>query len=514
MRKISFIIITFFAIIGIVGWYILNFGGDNPPYTGEIPMAEQLQQEPATHAPPPIIEPPAEPPPEPEPVWEPIFCRCGLVVINYPEYTAEAPGLCKYDQLRQFLSLRDATPETPSGILFAETPEYFREWMRDNYPFLYAELIYIPRPSPTDLQLALFAHMAFFPFDFNAGEIPGSPRFTPMHYHPFVEFVMTTGPNIYGFTFAEEMAGWRLQQTHITPTTGFGITVFTNEFENVVILAIRGTYGDLGPGLMEQTGTWWCNIRSMSGYRHSHLNSLTVFLNRSASRNLFSDANIYITGHSLGGYLAYIATHQLVQMGYEENIQRVVAFSAPLFTADTVELVYALGPGMRSRMKHYYVPEDLISGAVGVYVERADYGVFTLINRLLSTMQYVRSIEVPPAIYSFSNVMITVESFIPLGMPDHFTELVWVLNGAMSQEALLLTNEFRSVIAHQAVPRTWHTPRPEPPEALDASPLQIIRNFSTAWLMETVEDMVQQIFDTDTHFMMNFYGHLAGGERP
>ena len=399
-------------------------------------------------------------------------------------------------------------------------PTSYTEYTTEEYEELPPTQEYIPveeepppSKSPSDLQLALFANMAFFPFDFAEGELPGSPQFNSFHYRPFKDYVITSDPtqlNQYGFSFAYEMKGWYKLLTHHNPATEFSITIFSCANGGTIILAIRGTDGNIRESLQTQTGTWWCNFRALSGVRHPHVYSLTTILHDPAMLAILDGADIYITGHSLGGYLTFIATYELARLGFEDNIQRVVAFSAPIFTVCTLELVSSLSPATRSKMTHYYVIGDLIAGSVGVKTgeETPEYGTFTLANRLFNTMKEVRNIDVPPAIYAFSNLMVAAEGLLPFRMPQYMTDLLWWLYGAMGQEALEITHEFRQIIHHVPVAQTWHTPRPEPSWPENASLRYILRNYTPELAGEIAVDMVIRIFDVDTHFMMNFYPYL------
>ena len=367
--------------------------------------------------------------------------------------------------------------------------------------------------SPSDLQLAMFAHMAFFPFDINTQELPLSHSYNPMHYEPFFTYVIPaddTGKNHYGFNFTHEMAGWHMARSYHNRDTGFRVLVYSCEYGNTIVLSFRGSDGHIGQSILTQTGTWWCNFRTVAGYPHSHKESLAGFLHLPETVAMLQNANIYITGHSLGGYLAYIAAYRLVQMGLEENIQRVAAFSAPIFTPQTLELVSALSPQTRSRMVHYYVPEDLIAGLVGVDMgaEFPGYGAFELINRMIGALRNVRGFDVPIILYTSSGVMATVEDFLPFGVPEHITEMLWRLDSVVGEEALAITNQFRTIIPHVQVPQTWHSDRPDPPWNVDASPLAILLGYTEDLVVEIVLDIVMRIFDTDSHFMMNFYSYL------
>jgi len=369
-----------------------------------------------------------------------------------------------------------------------------------------------PRLSPTNLQLALFAHMAFFPFDFNAATAPEI--YTAMHYHPFEDVIKSTsheGYNRYGFNLTTEMEGWYYLRTQRNRETGFSVSIYTCANRYTVILAFRGSYGDMAMSMLAQSGTWWCNMQSLSGARHSHLDSLILFLNEPSTRILLRDANIYITGHSLGGYLAYMALYELAQLGVDDNVKKVVAFSAPLFSQQTVEQIATLSHFNRRKIWHYYVPADLISGIAGVPMPpRGTASTFQLTADLLHTLEEVRGVEVPAGVHTLNNLMLRAEGLLPFDLPDMLTDLIWQLNGAMGVEALEITNRFRRLgVRHNAVPQTWHTPRPASPISEDMSVFTILRNYSPEFMMELATDMILQVFDTDTHFMMNFYSYLT-----
>jgi len=365
--------------------------------------------------------------------------------------------------------------------------------------------------SPSNLQMALFAHMSYFPFDFNEGERPAGRGYSSLHYEPFEQWVMTEDTseiNNYGFSFANEMNGWYMAKVYENVNTGFAAVLYSCEENETVVIALRGTGGELGMSLLLNYGTWWCNFRSLAGETHSHLESLKNFLNNPEVMDILNNSNIYITGHSLGGYLAYIATYELTQMGFD--IQQTIAFSAPIFSAYTVEKIARLSPEVRGRMVHYYVPTDLIAGIVGVDVgEFPGYASFDVIVQILDKLRDVRGIDVPPALMSIISWMGLVESWLPVGMPDHMLQILWTLTGAVSAEALEITNEFRQLIEHRAVAQTWFTPREDVPWDINASAFSILRNHPTELATEIGADVIQRIFDVDSHFMMNFYSEFS-----
>ena len=348
--------------------------------------------------------------------------------------------------------------------------------------------------------------MAYFPFDFAAGE-----RSRVSYFNELIMDTNSRGRNSFGFNFDDEMEDWHLVKVHNVASTGFRVVVYSCPEGRAIVLAFRGTTGSLENAVLHQTGAWWCNFRSLAGYRHSHIGNMVDFISKPATIELLQDAYIYITGHSLGGYLSYVATYELAQLGFEGNIKRVAVFAAPILNDETFTLISALGRVTRRRMVHYYVPEDLIAGAIGVEMEGYPQGgAFEQLTQLFGTLQDARDIDVPPAVYTFSNLMGTVERLVPLGMPEHITELVWKLNGAMGEDAIRRTAHFKRLVRHVAVEQTWHTARPDPIWYRDVSLRYMIRNYTQELAVEIALDMIGRVFDEDTHYMMNFYGVLAG----
>jgi len=416
----------------------------------------------------------------------------------------------------------NAAPDDYNPQLELNTNEYTHETDENEYPLELYELYQCPTEysietsphlSPSNLQLALFAHMAFFPFDFNAGDTPRLRGFSPLHYEPFYEWILTSGANglnAFGFNFAHEMTGWQLLHTYYDDETGFGANLFADENADTLVLAIRGSDGNMAPALLTQSGTWWCNFRSMTGYRHSHMDALSAFLHDPAISKMLYGANLYITGHSLGGFLSYMATYELFRMGQSDQIQRVVVFSTPLFAASTMAHVYALPANLRNRMQHFYVTGDRVSGLIGIEMEGSphNYSTFELISQLLNTMTNVHAVDIPPTLDTFVNFMISMERIFPVPLPNHMMEIIWLVNGAMSADAMALTAAFRDMISHVTVAHTWHSPQAELIWSEEVSIFETLGNHTLALASDMAIDMFRHIFDMDTHFMMNFYPHL------
>jgi len=397
----------------------------------------------------------------------------------------------------------DTKVDNDNPNTFSVQPQRIRRFTLDDTDTNQANIRF---ESPSCLQMALFAHMAYFPFDFNAGELPQQHDFKPFHHEPFYGYVMTYnawGLNSFGFNFANEMYGWHLTDVYDDENTGFRIVLYRNSNSNKFVLSIRGTYGGMIDSLSTQTGTWWYNFQSLSGYRHAHVDSLINFINEPEITNKLINAEIYITGHSLGGYLAYVAAYELSQMGLA-NIRRVAAFSAPTFYIETINALNSLAPEIRLRISHFYVHYDLIAGIIGIgsYTEFPDYDTFALVSQIFRSMRENRGIDVPIALQILSDGIGLVEGISPFAVPVHIRELLWIIDGTFSLEANMLIEEFSNVVWHESVNQIWHSARPIPNIPLVPSVLEVL-------IVDMVFDLIDRIFDTDTHFMMNFYAHLA-----
>jgi len=332
--------------------------------------------------------------------------------------------------------------------------------------------------SPSCLQLAKFAHMAYSPL---------SPPY-------------------------EETQGWELYKVHLDEETDFSAVLYVNHNHTHVVLALRGTAGGLQHSLATRSGSWWCNFMSLGGQRHSHRDSLVDFL---AIRDVFSvlrTAHIYIVGHSLGGYLAYAATYELAQLGLASNIRRVVAFSAPIFSASTIDMVSSLSPNIRNRMSHYYVPYDRIAGIIGT--ERTnyhhDYLSFAVINNILRSLYQIHGADIPQAFTILTSILTQIESLLPfLSLPENIHLVMWHIQSAFTQEAYQLSSNFSELIWHTSVPQTWDNPRPAPPWSINipfiGTPITYVQELA----IDVLFDMLDRVFDAGSHFMMNFYDYLA-----
>lgn len=151
-----------------------------------------------------------------------------------------------------------------------------------------------------------------------------------------------------------------------------------------------------------------------------------------------------------------------------------------------------------------YVYQELIAGITGIEKTEdfPNYDSFVLVSRLLRNMQDVHDIDVPLAFQILSDGIGFVESILPLAAPEHIREILWVVVSAFGEEAILLHDEINSLVWHETVEQTWRSPRPLPD-------IPLVPNVVEGFVMDLIFDLLDRIFDADTHFMMNFYEHLA-----
>jgi hypothetical protein len=356
--------------------------------------------------------------------------------------------------------------------------------------------------SPSCLQLALFAHMAYFPFNFTIGQLPDrASGYNPFHYAPFVDYVLAVDHqqvNRFGFNFYEQMQGWVLERVYNDAVTGFGAAVFTND--RAVVFALRGTDGGIMDALLRQTGSWWCNLQSLGGYQHSHVYSMEAFFNRDDINALMRGADVYITGHSLGGFLSYRAAYMLAMR--EVDIARVLTFNAPLFYVQTVYDVTEMNAVLRSRISHLYVQEDLIAGLLGIRrdIDFPPDGGFQMLYRLIRTLDDTEGVDVHTFIRGITGGLALGTGMIPVNtFSPEIRRVLWWLDGALQEEARQISADFQTLVWHETVTHTWPNP-----------------GFSSSrWIANTalgiVNGIIEDIYNMGSHYMMNFYSHLLGG---
>ena len=125
--------------------------------------------------------------------------------------------------------------------------------------------------------------------------------------------------HFYGFAHVNEMERWKVvdysedNRTH--KIDNFSATTYKNG--NNIIIAYRGTNENL---------EWLDNVVCYGlGNYHTEEEQARAYAKKIVQ--LYPDCSIYITGHSLGGYLAQIGTAELVQRRMDGNLKRVAYFN-------------------------------------------------------------------------------------------------------------------------------------------------------------------------------------------
>lgn len=123
----------------------------------------------------------------------------------------------------------------------------------------------------------------------------------------------------YGFAHVGEMGKWKVvdytEDNRVIKIDNFSATTYKNG-DNVII-AYRGT---------NETLEWLDNVVCYGlGNYHTEEEQAREYARKIVQ--LYPNCNIYITGHSLGGYLAQIGTAELVQQDMDSNLKRVAYFN-------------------------------------------------------------------------------------------------------------------------------------------------------------------------------------------
>ena len=98
--------------------------------------------------------------------------------------------------------------------------------------------------------------------------------------------------------------------------THFYATTYKNG--NNIVIAYRGTDGEWGEWVNNVVGVGLVNYHSEEGYATSYANKIA---------NQYPNCNIYITGHSLGGYLAQFGASEIILNHNANNLKKVAYFN-------------------------------------------------------------------------------------------------------------------------------------------------------------------------------------------
>ena len=159
----------------------------------------------------------------------------------------------------------------------------------------------------------------------------------------------------------DEMKDWQVVLSVYNPITGFEAAAYAKD--NNLVLATRGSEKK---DLADMVQDWV--VADAIGYisgMNAQVPAMKTFV--AMAVEMYGDRyeNIYVTGHSLGGYLAMMASAQLVKHGMEDKIRDVVTFNglgmnlgaALMWDMDD----YARLLRIHGKLKHYRTDNDVVS---------------------------------------------------------------------------------------------------------------------------------------------------------
>ena len=121
----------------------------------------------------------------------------------------------------------------------------------------------------------------------------------------------------------DELKGWVVVESAYNPYTGFEAAAYAKD--NNIVIATRGSEAhDLADILQD-----WV-VADVIGHLiglNAQLPAMETFISVVAAKYGDRYDHFYVTGHSLGGYLALMAGSQLVINGLEHKIDGVVTFN-------------------------------------------------------------------------------------------------------------------------------------------------------------------------------------------
>ncbi len=163
----------------------------------------------------------------------------------------------------------------------------------------------------------------------------------------------------------KEMVGWKVLLTFYNPVTGFEAAAYAKD--NNLVLATRGSESHDIADIVQD----WV-IADAIGYilgLNAQLPAMEEFVSMAVKMYGHEYENIYVTGHSLGGYLALMASSQLVKHGMEDKIRKVVTFNGlgmnycgGTFIGTILDRDdYDNFERINGKLKHYRTDNDVVS---------------------------------------------------------------------------------------------------------------------------------------------------------
>lgn len=129
-----------------------------------------------------------------------------------------------------------------------------------------------------------------------------------------------------------EMKGWKVVESVYNPVTGFEAAAYARD--NNIVIATRGSEShDLADVLQD-----WV-LADVLGYLsgfNAQLPAMETFIRHISAKYGTKYDNFYVTGHSLGGYLALMSGAQLVEHGLTAKIKKLDTFNGLGLSSMTV----------------------------------------------------------------------------------------------------------------------------------------------------------------------------------
>ncbi len=180
----------------------------------------------------------------------------------------------------------------------------------------------------SDRDLAIFAALAYdTPEKYNSKSIDDN-------YH-FSNYASAN--EVYDYWDIVDCSGekWADIATHFYATT------YKNG--NNIVISYRGTDGEWGEWANNILGVGLLNYHSEEGYATNYAKKIA---------DLYTNCNIYITGHSLGGYLAQFGASEIILHHNKNNLKKVAYFNGIGLKYNPV--LSFMKDGVTDSLKNYY----------------------------------------------------------------------------------------------------------------------------------------------------------------
>ena len=238
-------------------------------------------------------------------------------------------------------------------------------------------------------ELAIACALAYFPLE-EGGNIGMNQKLVGSKIAETADF-FNEKVNLHDFASSKELADWKVVDFHSKEITEKSLAAFVLQKDNDVMFIFRAT--DL-----EAVGDILYGINNYHGQEEYAIKYVLEMMEEYSKKE--GNYNLYVAGHSLGGYLAQITGATIEQNidNYENlNLKKIVSFNGigiNFFTyfgdkynygnqAKNIETLKALGND--GRLIEYFTFGDVVS-ALGIH-----YGEMRMILPSIDSVTYQRS---------------------------------------------------------------------------------------------------------------------------